>query len=315
MSCKSQTNDELFSSVSYAFAQQEELKSLYVEALTTRSPLLAKKEILLLEKLKHDRSLHQNEITQTGRILKILSSLHLNCGQLLDLLARTFVKSETAVFVGAQRLSASFAVNYGAIVDTVADLQERFLFTLRAELRCHAFYYLDLAFREGLYVLPSPTQRPDFYITKLATDLVRFHADIRDSLVPEKCSFVVDGVEQVLEDLVITNLRYVRAINLNGVSKVLSGIATLEQALACMSPSPRLSSARLYYEMLLRADLPYTIEVFDGQGDLFTLMQWQCLLDTLSTLDISLEGEARKEVENAKVRLKYLIEEQRSIRK
>ena len=72
LTCKSPSNDELFSAISYAFAQHFEISSVYQQLLKGRHELLFKKETVLFEKLKQDRSLHYNELITNPRIIKQL---------------------------------------------------------------------------------------------------------------------------------------------------------------------------------------------------------------------------------------------------
>ena len=132
------------------------------------------------------------------------------------------------------------------MLESIQDLKNRYLFTLRAELRCRLFYYLDLAFREGNYVNQRDVTQPDAYITKLISDMTRFIHEIHSvfglgehrltasDFSGEECRFVLDGLNVIMEDILITNLRYVRGLDLNGVKKILIGIRALEQGLAIL---------------------------------------------------------------------------------
>lgn len=54
------------------------------------------------------------------------------------------------------------------------------LLTLRLEIRCHAFYFLDLAFIEGNYELDDEPSELDPYIIELNQDMVKAEEAIAD---------------------------------------------------------------------------------------------------------------------------------------
>lgn len=333
LTCKSPSNDDLFSSVSYSFAQHHEISSVYQRLLKGERELLFEQEILLFEKLKQDRSLHPNELISNPRTVKHTAYLHLNVAKTIDELAGLFeVRGQDVYIPQNLRMSTNFALSHQTVLESILDLKDRYLFTLRAELRCRLFYYLDLAFREGHYVIQRDTPQPDAYITKLVADMSRFTTDIHSAFDEEggklgrpefsgqEYQFVLDGIDATMQDIMITNLRYVRALNLNGVRKILIGIKALEQALAILGCAARLEHAKTYFECLLSGDYSKMVEVF-GEA-MFSAMQWQCLLDTVETLESASEyketgGEAetsmKRNQENAKIRLKYLIEEQKRV--
>lgn len=334
LTCKSPSNDDLFSAASYSFAQHFEITNIYQQLLKGKSELLLKKEILLFEKLKQDRSFHPNELISNPRTIKHIAYLYSNIVKTMDELAMLFEVRGQDVYVHQNlRMSTNFALSHQAVLETVQGLKDRYLFTLRAEIRCRLFYYLDLAFREGRYAIQRDSPQPDTYITKLITDISRFTSDIHSVFDSEGCSlegsefsgqeckFVLDGIDTIMQDIMITNLRYVRTLNLNGVKKVLVGIRALEQALAILGCGARLNQAKSYYEFLLSGDYPRMVEMFGEAA--FSAMQWQCLLDTVETLEgmgeyveASAEVDAvskKRDKENAKIRLKYLVEEQKRV--
>ena len=332
LTCKSPSNDDLFSAVSYSFAQHFEISSVYQQLLKGKNELLFKKEILLFEKLKQDRSLHPNELISNPRTVRHIAYLHSNIGMTIEELATLFELKGQDVYVQQNlKMSTNFALSHQAVLESILGLKERYLFTLRAELRCRLFYYLDLAFREGNYVIQRDTPQPDAYITKLIADMSRFTSDIHSAFDEEgcglenpeysgqECKFVLDGIDAIMQDILITNLRYVRTLNLNGIKKILIGIKALEQALAILGCAARLDHAKIYYEFLLSGDYSKMVEVF-GEA-MFSAMQWQCLLDTLEVLEGTSEykeayietdvSSVKRDKENAKIRLKYLVEEQK----
>ena len=65
---------------------------------------------------------------------------------------------------------------YSNFIGAVNRLAMTCLLVLRIELRMHCFYFLDLAYREGNYVLEEACNEPDPYVSSLASDLIRFES-------------------------------------------------------------------------------------------------------------------------------------------
>lgn len=56
---------------------------------------------------------------------------------------------------------------------------------LQVEVRVHCFYYIDLAYREGNYLLEEAVNEPDAYISALASDLISLESILSEWLPPQ----------------------------------------------------------------------------------------------------------------------------------
>ncbi|KAI9141112.1 hypothetical protein BKA69DRAFT_1076112 [Paraphysoderma sedebokerense] len=148
-------------------------------------------------------------------------------------------------------LSGEMVIRFDRLIDQFNKLSEICLFTLRLELRIHCMYYLDLAMREGSYFLDDEAFEPDPYVVMLNDDLIAFEESVVNSAPANEARFVFYGLPLLMTHSLVANVRYIKALNRNGITKMVRNISALQQNLTNigLSEETRLDHAQRYYEL------------------------------------------------------------------
>lgn len=126
--------------------------------------------------------------------------------------------------------------------------------------------------------------------------------------------FVMDELHQALQEILVSNFRYLRKLNPDGgIQKLLLNVATLEQILSLISntvpEAANLHRTRQFYH-LAAAGPDHLIEVAPGLSERFTSQQYQSIFDVYyRDLSGSAGEDLRKTYNNQLVRLKYLLDD------
>ncbi|OZJ02130.1 hypothetical protein BZG36_04585 [Bifiguratus adelaidae] len=169
------------------------------------------------------------------------------------------------------------------ILVSFQSLAETCLFTIRIEGRCHTMYYLDIATREGNYLLEDETYEPDPYVLMLNADLVVFEQSLLGNLPENEQSFVVDGLPSLVAQVMISNAHYIKRMNLNGVQKMIRNILALQQNLtnlATSEQSSQLDQAREYYRLYTLGSENLLNEIRD-RAPQFTFDEYRVILSLI----------------------------------
>ena len=164
------TNINVYSVLSANLYLNEELRTLLASHTlmndgvydSTLNLLLAEKEIILISKVKKERSLHRSELIFNNLQFKFLCNLHYSMSYFLCELQKEkeglffIMEDREHVFCkiidGNERrvhaASALFSKEFTAIFQSFQRIKEMFLFSLRLELKCHLIFFLDLLFTE-----------------------------------------------------------------------------------------------------------------------------------------------------------------------
>jgi hypothetical protein len=125
----------------------------------------------------------------------------------------------------------TYCRKFNILILNIRTFMDECLFTLRLEIRCHTIFYLDLAIREGSYFLDEEDPAPDPYIDTLNADLSSFEETMANSLPPRIQRFLFDGLSQLMCYVLMTNMRYIRRFNKNGVVRLVRNVYSLQQNL------------------------------------------------------------------------------------
>ncbi|KAJ3189924.1 hypothetical protein HDU85_000210 [Gaertneriomyces sp. JEL0708] len=131
-------------------------------------------------------------------------------------------------------LDPKLRAKFESLVREFERLAKRCLWVLRVEVRTHAFWYLELALREGTYHLDSPTSEPDSYITSLTLLLSHTYSCLSPLLSPAKLRFVYTGLETLIATLFVRNVKWMKRVNRFGVAKCVRNVRAVRQALRNM---------------------------------------------------------------------------------
>ncbi|PWN29329.1 hypothetical protein BDZ90DRAFT_230216 [Jaminaea rosea] len=147
-------------------------------------------------------------------------------------------------------LSREMASRFLTLPTTYAVLSDTVLFTLRLELRARVIHHLDLAITEGNYCVaddpvaaaggsssstPSvsiaASAEPDPHVVDLNADLSNLDDTLSDFLTAEDHRFLFAGMASLMDDMLISAVKRVKAINRPGVTKMIRNVLALQQNL------------------------------------------------------------------------------------
>ncbi|PWN54385.1 hypothetical protein IE53DRAFT_323094 [Violaceomyces palustris] len=128
-------------------------------------------------------------------------------------------------------LGKDMADRYDALPNVYRHLSNVILFTLRIELRARAIHHLDLAVSDGNYVVNDSSVEPSPHIVDLNSEIANFDDIFADTVTPEQKQFLFDGLASLMDSLLVSCVRKVRAINRQGVTKMIRNILALQQNL------------------------------------------------------------------------------------
>ncbi|CAO1630595.1 unnamed protein product [Sympodiomycopsis kandeliae] len=128
-------------------------------------------------------------------------------------------------------LSSDMAARYDTLPRTFQHLSNTVLFTLRMELRARVIHHLDLAILEGNYLVEESNAEPDPHIVDLNSELANLDDILIDSVKPSDHRFLFEGLSNLMDTMLISAIKKLRAINRPGVSKMIRNILALQQNL------------------------------------------------------------------------------------
>ncbi|RHZ59662.1 hypothetical protein Glove_362g4 [Diversispora epigaea] len=212
-------------------------------------------------------------------------------------------------------LTGEMANRLDALLATFQQLAEQCLFTLRVELRCHAMYYLDLATREGNYQLDYEAYEPDPYVLALNAGMVKFEDIISVNLPLLERRFVFEGLDALMEHILIHNAMYIRNLNSNGVMKMTRNILALQQNLKNIVDTPEeisLDKSRQYYELFNLGPTDMIAQIKE-HGSQFSFDDYKTMLEIMYKIDpneVQQQGTTKREnpSNNRKLYLEHILE-------
>mmetsp|Transcript_46800 Transcript_46800/g.77972 ORF Transcript_46800/g.77972 Transcript_46800/m.77972 type:complete len:524 (-) Transcript_46800:75-1646(-) len=125
------------------------------------------------------------------------------------------------------------------------------LFTLRLEIRCHCFYFLDGVSKLS-YKADEDGDDSERYIGHLTKDINRIHETLSMILSYAKTSYLFGGIALLIEEAMIMALVKIQDINPNGVLKMCRNVYALQLDLPSVisSQETNFDRVRRYYELL-----------------------------------------------------------------
>ncbi|CAB4383870.1 unnamed protein product [Rhizophagus irregularis] len=184
-------------------------------------------------------------------------------------------------------LTGEMANRFDALLATFQQLAEQSLFTLRVELRCHTLHYVDKAMREGNYQLEYEAYEPDPFVLTLNTDVVKYDESIVSHLPAKEHKFIFEGLDSLMEHVLVNNAIYTRNLNKNGVMKMTRNILALQQNLKNIVETPgeiSLERARRYYEMFNMGPVNMLNQIRE-QGAIYSFEEYKIMLEIMYKID------------------------------
>jgi len=160
-------------------------------------------------------------------------------------------------------MSKDTVVLFDSVVNSFQELAGAVLFTLRAEMRCHVLYHLNLCMSGSSFNIPvtntstapaggaaPPQMDPDINLLNLNTDLVAFDEDVSVLLRAREKTYLTKGLGSFMTDILVKQARKIKVMNRGGVEKMLLNILVLQQNLKNVEgKGVSLERARRYYSL------------------------------------------------------------------
>lgn len=159
-------------------------------------------------------------------------------------------------------MSNDTVVLFDSVVNSFQELAGTVLYTLRAEMRCHILYHLNLCMSGSSFNIPIPISKdtstvgqtplldPDINLLNLNTDLVSFDEDLSVLLRGREKEYITLGLGSFITHILIAHARKIGVMNRGGVHKMLLCILVLQQNLKNVEGKVvSLERARQYYNL------------------------------------------------------------------
>ena len=159
-------------------------------------------------------------------------------------------------------MSKDTVVLFDGVVNSFQELAATTLYTLRAEMRCHILYHLNLCMSGSSFNIPIPINKdtptmgqtplldPDINLLNLNTDLVAFDEDLSVLLRPREKEYITLGLASFITHILIAHARKIGVMNRGGVHKMVLCILVLQQNLKNVEGKVvSLDRARQYYNL------------------------------------------------------------------
>ncbi|CAG8528495.1 3438_t:CDS:10 [Paraglomus brasilianum] len=294
--------------ISATWVQQDQLADVFAQypyladdavKNKRRRAELCKKEIKTLMRFKKNRIIRTGELIVDGNKIKSVAILYhslkwfvAKIWQLRGLAYENVARMDDGKLAKSNRRWSSYdALNMANA--TFQQLAEQCLFTLRVEMRCHTMHYIDLATREGNYQLMEEAVEPDPYIIQLNEDLVKCDDYLSSSLPSREHKFIFEGLDKLMEKLLINNVTFMKNLNPNGANKMLRNILALQQNLKNIVDNPKeisLDRAKRYYELYKHGPGDMLASVRNNKNSRdnkpeFTFEEYQAMLEVIYNID------------------------------
>ncbi|KAH9937245.1 Sec8 exocyst complex component-specific domain-containing protein [Fomitopsis serialis] len=149
-------------------------------------------------------------------------------------------------------LSSAMAMRFQALHMTYAQLAELVMYTLRIDIRCRATHFIDLALRHGIYKVEREVSEPDPNVIDLNVELSKCD-DWASSTLPEReRRYMFEGLPHLMERLLISKARHIRALNAFGIKKMNRNMLALQQNIKTMTQNSNdleFDRAKRYYSL------------------------------------------------------------------
>lgn len=152
-------------------------------------------------------------------------------------------------------LPPELVARYPALRGAYATLSSTLLFTLRLEVRLRTLAYLSLAVTESTYAVADSAIEPAPHVVDLNAELANVDDILTETLPAAARAFVLGGIATLIDATLIGLVHKIKAVNRQGVTKMLRNILALQQNLKNILPSDdqqhrAFDRCRKFYELL-----------------------------------------------------------------
>ncbi|PWZ02329.1 hypothetical protein BCV70DRAFT_157446 [Testicularia cyperi] len=147
-------------------------------------------------------------------------------------------------------LSPELLARYRALPDVYRHLSSLILITIRLEVRLRIIAYLQLSVSEVSYVVNDTAVEPAPHIVDLNGELANLDDILSSTLPPQQKAFVFSGISGLMQAMLIGSVHKIRAINREGVTKMIRNILALQQNLKNILPEISFELSKRFFELL-----------------------------------------------------------------
>lgn len=149
-------------------------------------------------------------------------------------------------------LTPELVSRFPALAGAYHQLGSTVLYTLRLEVRLRVIAYLQHAVLESTYAVNENAVDPAPHIVDLNAELASIDDMLTETLPASSRAFVLEGVAALMDAHLVRLVHSIRAVNTQGVTKMLRNILALQQNLKNILPGKEVSfeRARRFYELL-----------------------------------------------------------------
>eukprot|EP00455_Lapot_gusevi_P022461 TRINITY_DN2337_c0_g1_i2.p1 TRINITY_DN2337_c0_g1~~TRINITY_DN2337_c0_g1_i2.p1 ORF type:complete len:418 (+),score=129.56 TRINITY_DN2337_c0_g1_i2:111-1256(+) len=158
--------------------------------------------------------------------------------------------AESAV---SKRLATIFGPDRDFLADSLQQLADMCLFTLRVEFSIHCFFFINSMLSESYWLTEEPTT-PEPFVLDLNTNLSLAEEKLSPILPPIKIRYLFGSLAPLISCIAINNLPRLHhlRVNPNGVAQMTRNLFALQQNLTniVMTQEHHFDRARQYWDLL-----------------------------------------------------------------
>ncbi|KAJ6604476.1 exocyst complex component sec8 [Mycena vulgaris] len=149
-------------------------------------------------------------------------------------------------------LSREMALRFQALLKTYEQLSELILDSIRIDIRCRTIHYLESALRHGNYTIEREAGEPDPHVIDLNNELGECNDFASTCLPKRERQFVFMGLNNLMEELLISGARHLRLPTAFGIKKIMRNILALQQSIKTLTndqQNTEFERAKRYYSL------------------------------------------------------------------
>ncbi|SJX62766.1 related to SEC8-protein transport protein [Sporisorium reilianum f. sp. reilianum] len=189
--------------------------------------------------------------------LSVIDALALNDGRALDEPASIPTTNEADTGRSGDEelplpLTPDLVARYPSLSAVYHALSSSLLFTLRLEIRLRIIAHLTTAISESTYVITSTAIEPAPPIVDLNAELANLDDVLSETLPAASRAFALSGMSVLIDACLIGLVHSLKAVNRDGVTKLLRNMLAVQQNLKNILPAAEVSfeRCRRFYELL-----------------------------------------------------------------
>ena len=139
------------------------------------------------------------------------------------------------------------------------------LLTLYLDIRVGIIYMLNLTLRTP-YILSQPASDADLNVLSLNNNLISIDDTISTYLPSRERDFIISGLSDLIDILLVRNANHIPAMNLNGCERMQLNILVLQQNLKNVEDDVTLRRSALFYDLIAEGGEEMVQKIRSGES-------------------------------------------------